>query len=66
MFQLRYFPLGSLSFEPLGTIAIMRLGTIFVKGKDGLSSMYIWLLISELRASQRGQFVDKTEPVTLV
>jgi hypothetical protein len=44
----------------------MRLGTIFVKGKDGLSSMYIWLLISELRASQRGQFVDKTEPVTLV
>ncbi len=28
----------------------MRPGTIFVKGKDDLSSMYIWLVISELRA----------------
>jgi hypothetical protein len=44
----------------------MRPGTIFVKRKEGLSSMYILLVISELRASPRGQFVDKTEGVILV
>jgi hypothetical protein len=41
MFQLRYFPLGSLSFEPLGTNCIMRLKRGGVKPKNALSSANI-------------------------
>jgi hypothetical protein len=44
----------------------MRFGDIFVKGKDSLSSMYIRLGILQLRGGERGEFVDKTEPVTVV
>ena len=38
-FQLRYFPLGSLSFEPLGTTFIMLPYRPGVKRKEKLSSI---------------------------
>lgn len=60
-FQLRYFPLGSLSFEPLGTGFIMLQDEVAVKGKSTLSSAIISFRSNLLAEAGRGCPVDKTE-----
>jgi hypothetical protein len=60
-FQLRYFPLGSLSFEPLGTTLIMHRVLSRVKGKIRISSTNFSCVFKEIARGARGIRVDKTD-----
>jgi len=59
--RLRYFPLGSLSFEPLGTSPIMLPHIFPVKQKNKLSSVHFSFRNSWLRGFAGGSSVDKTQ-----